>query len=234
MHLLSAVLEQWAPVTEIKTAMKADRFPLHVTGCVESQNCHLADTLGSDYKYRVIVTYNEQRAKELYEDYSYFDKNVYLYPAKDILFYQADVQASLIGKQRLEIIKQIVSGNGATVILTVDGLLDKLAPVESLKEEIFSIKPMQILNVEELREKLLYLGYERMATVEMAGQFAIRGGIIDIFPLTEDSPYRIEMWDDEVDSIRRFDADSQRSLENTEELVIYPAREMVKRYPPIC
>ena len=198
-----------------------------MTGCVESQNCHLADTLGNDYKYRIIVTYNELRAKELYEDYSYFDRNVYLYPAKDILFYQADIQANLIGKQRLEILKQIVSGQGATIILTVDALMDKLAPIEVLKEEIFSVKPMDILDVEKLKEKLISLGYERMATVEMAGQFAIRGGIIDIFPLTEDSPYRIEMWDDEVDSIRRFDADSQRSLESVEELVIYPACEMV-------
>ena len=227
MHLLSAVLEHWAPVTEIKTAMKKNQFPLHVTGCVESQNCHLADTLGNDYKYRIIVTYNEIRAKEIYEDYCYFDKNVYLYPAKDILFYQADVQASIIGKQRLEIIKQIASGNGATIILTVDALMDKLAPLEVLKKEIFSIEPMQILDVEKLRERLLYLGYEKTASVEMAGQFAIRGGIIDIFPLTEDSPYRIEMWDDEVDSIRRFDADSQRSLETADELVIYPACEMV-------
>ena len=198
-----------------------------MTGCVESQNCHLADTLGNDYKYRIIVTYNEIRAKEIYEDYSYFDKNVYLYPAKDILFYQADVQASLIGKQRLEIIKQIASGQEATIILTVDALMDRLAPIDILKKEIFSIRPMDILDVEKLRGKLISLGYEKTATVEMAGQFAIRGGIIDIFPLTEDSPYRIEMWDDEVDSIRRFDADSQRSLETTEELVIYPACEMV-------
>ena len=198
-----------------------------MTGCVESQNCHLADALGNDYKYRVIVTYNEIRAKEIYEDYSYFDKNVYLYPAKDILFYQADVQASLIGKQRLEIITQIASGQEATIILTVDALMDRLAPIDILKKEIFSIRPMDILDVEKLRGKLISLGYEKTATVEMAGQFAIRGGIIDIFPLTEDSPYRIEMWDDEVDSIRRFDADSQRSLETTEELVIYPACEMV-------
>ena len=200
---------------------------MHVTGCVESQNCHLADTLGSNYKYRLIVTYNEIRAKEIYEDYLYFDRNVYLYPAKDVLFYQADVQANIIGKQRLEILKQIMSGNGATIILTMDALMDKLPPMEIMKKEVFSIKPMDIVDVDKLREKLIYLGYEKTAMVEMAGQFAVRGGIIDIFPLTEDSPYRIELWDDEVDSIRRFDGDSQRSLETGDELVIYPAGEMV-------
>lgn len=198
-----------------------------MTGCVESQNCHLADTLGSPYKYRLIVTYNEIRAREIYEDYQYFDRNVYLYPAKDVLFYQADVQANLIGKQRLEILKQCMSGEGATIILTIDGLMDKLPPMDVMKKEIFSISPMDVVDVDQLRDKLTYFGYEKTAVVEMPGQFAVRGGIIDIFPLTEDSPYRLELWDDEVDSIRRFDPDSQRSLEMVDKLVIYPASEMI-------
>lgn len=198
-----------------------------MTSCVESQNCHLADTLGSPYKYRLIVTYNEIRAREIYEDYQYFDRNVYLYPAKDVLFYQADVQANLIGKQRLEILKQCMSGEGATIILTIDGLMDKLPPMNAMKKEIFSISPMDVVDVDQLRDKLTYFGYEKTAVVEMPGQFAVRGGIIDIFPLTEDSPYRLELWDDEVDSIRRFDPDSQRSLEMADSLVIYPASEMI-------
>ena len=227
MHLLSGVLRHWAPVTEIEEAMKKKQFPLHVTGCVESQICHLADTLGNDYRYRIIVTYNEQRAREIYEDYSFFDKNVYLYPAKDVLFYQADVQANLIGKQRLEIIKQIVTGQSATIILTMDALMDKLPPVHLVREERLNLQPMDVVDVDVLKEKLLYLGYEKTGVVEMPGQFCIRGGIIDIYPLTEDSPYRVELWDDEVDSIRRYDADSQRSLEMVDEVNIFPACEMV-------
>lgn len=230
MHLLSAVVSQWAPVMEIADAMKNNRFPMHVTGCVESQNCQLVDTLGKDHKFKLIVTHNEIRAREIYEDYSYFDRNVYLYPAKDVLFYQADIQANIIGKQRLEIIKQIVNGNPATVILTIDALLDRLAPLETIKKEVFTVKSVDVIDIEELSTNLVYLGYEKVSEVELAGQFAIRGGIIDIFPLTEDLPYRIELWDDEVDSIRSFDPDSQRSLETVEELVIFPASEMVIDY----
>ena len=71
------------------------------------------------------------------------------------------------------------------------------------------------------------LGYEREAQVESCGQFSIRGGILDIFPLTEENPWRIELWGDEIDSIRSFDVESQRSIENLEEITIYPATEML-------
>ena len=70
------------------------------------------------------------------------------------------------------------------------------------------------------------MGYEKVAQVEGSGQFSVRGGIIDIFPLTEEVPYRIELWGDEVDSIRTFDPESQRSIEQVDEAVIYPATEM--------
>ena len=81
-------------------------------------------------------------------------------------------------------------------------------------------------DLEELKKTLVSLGYERMGQVEGEGQFAIRGGILDIFPLTEETPVRVELWGDEVDSIRSFDVESQRSIENLEELVIYPATEV--------
>lgn len=227
MHLLSAVCEKWAPMIQIREAMEKKQFPIHVTGCVESQNCQMVDTLGKNHKFKLIITYNEIRARELYEDYSFFDRNVYLYPAKDVLFYQADIQASLIGKQRLEIIKQILQGENATVILTVDALMDKLPSIDTVAKEVFSIGVEKTFPVEELQERLLTIGYEKVAVVEMGGQFAVRGGIVDIFPLTEELPYRIELWGDEVDSIRSFDPDSQRSIDQLDQISIYPASEMV-------
>ena len=227
MHILSAMLEEWAVFGKIRAAMEKKQFPIQVTGCVESQNCHLADALGKDASYRLIVTYNEIRARELYEDYSYFDRNVFLYPAKDVLFYQADIQGNLIGKQRLEIIRQIVSQKEATIIMPIDGLLDKLAPLETIEDGVFTIKVMDRLDFEKLAVRLTDLGYEKNVLVDGSGQFAIRGGILDIFPLTEEVPYRIELWGEEVDSIRSFDPDSQRSIEQVEELSIFPATEMI-------
>ncbi|NLG89931.1 MAG: DEAD/DEAH box helicase, partial [Clostridiaceae bacterium] len=83
------------------------------------------------------------------------------------------------------------------------------------------------IRLDELRAALTRLGYERQAQVEAPGDFAIRGGIIDIFPLTEEAPYRIELWGDEIDSIRIFDVSSQRSIEQVDKLVIYPAAEII-------
>ena len=227
MHVLSAMLEKWAVFSQVQDSMKSRHFPIHLTGCVESQNCHLMDSLGQNYSYRLIVTHNEIRAREMYEDYSYFDRNVFLYPAKDVLFYQADIQGNLIGKQRLEIIKHILSGEGATIIMTIDGLMDRLAPLDTVRDAVFTIRSMDVLDFSKVQEKLIQSGYEKTGLVDSPGQFAIRGGILDIFPLTEVCPYRIELWGEEVDSIRSFDADSQRSIEQVDELFIYPASEMI-------
>ena len=172
MHLLSAMLENWSAFSGIKDAMTKNQFPIHLTGCVESQNCHLMDALGKDYSYRLIVTHNEIRAREMYEDYSYFDRNVFLYPAKDVLFYQADIQGNLIGKQRLEIIKHILSGEKATIIITIDGLMDKLAPLDILKEAVFTIRSMDVIDFAKVQEKLILLGYEKTGLVDNPGQFA--------------------------------------------------------------
>lgn len=227
MHVLSAMLEKWAVFSQVQDSMKSRHFPIHLTGCVESQNCHLMDSLGQNYSYRLIVTHNEIRAREMYEDYSYFDRNVFLYPAKDVLFYQADIQGNLIGKQRLEIIKHILSGESATIIMTIDGLMDRLAPPDTVRKSVFAIHSMDVLDFSRVQGKLIQSGYEKTGLVDSPGQFAIRGGILDIFPLTEECPYRIELWGEEVDSIRSFDADSQRSIEQVDELLIYPASETI-------
>ena len=93
----------------------------------------------------------------------------------------------------------------------------------------FIFKSDSVIDLEKLKADLVELGYERVGQVELPGQFSVRGGIIDIYPLTEENPWRIELWDDEIDSIRSFDAESQRSLENADEITIYPAVEEKRR-----
>ena len=110
---------------------------------------------------------------------------------------------------------------------TVDGLMDHLLPVSMLESQILRTSTGDTIDLNQWKEKLTSLGYERMAQVDGMGQFSIRGGIIDIYPMTEELPLRIELWDDEVDSIRTFDLESQRSVEQLDEAVIYPATELV-------
>ena len=212
---------------ELEKRLKKNRGVLLLSGCVDSQKVHAASSLWQGFPRRVILTYSEQKAREIHEDCRYFDREAVLYQAKDFLFFHADIQGNLLVQQRVRALQALLTKKEVTVITTFDGLMDRLRPLERVKEEILTIGQDSIVEIEALAKKLVRLGYERTGQVEAPGQFAVRGGIVDIFALTEEAPWRIEFWDDEVDSIRSFDAESQRSMENLEEIVIYPAAEPV-------
>ncbi len=212
---------------ELEKRLKKNRGVLLLSGCVDSQKVHAASSLWQGFPRRVILTYSEQKAREIYEDCRYFDREAVLYQAKDFLFFHADIQGNLLVQQRVRALQALLTKKEVTVITTFDGLMDRLRPLERVKEEILTIGQDSIVEIEALAKKLVRLGYERTGQVEVPGQFAVRGGIVDIFALTEEAPWRIEFWDNEVDSIRSFDAESQRSMENLEEIVIYPAAEPV-------
>ena len=167
------------------------------------------------------------RAKELYENYSFFDRNVLYFPAKDLIFFQADIHGNLLEQQRVQVLKALNEGEAVTVVTTAAACMNYLVPFERWKEQIVKVDLESVLDLEKLKRDLVRMGYERMGQVEGPGQFAIRGGILDIFPLTEENPVRIELWGDEVDSIRSFDVESQRSIENLESVLLYPAAELI-------
>lgn len=227
MELLYEPLRESQQFEEMERAVARNEFPIHISGCIDTQKCHLIDSLAREAKYKIIVTYSEDRAKEIWEDYRFFDHSVFLYPAKDVLFYSADIHGNLIAQQRLDVLKHIIEDESATIVLTFQALMDQLIPLEELRKQVIEISVGQLVEMENMEKKLNLLGYERTDLVEMAGQFSVRGGILDIFPLTEECPYRVEFWGDEVDSIRSFDIESQRSIETIDRLCIYPAAEMI-------
>lgn len=198
-----------------------------VTGCADSQLAHFITGLGDGFKQKVIVTFSGTKAKEIYEDLKGFNENVVLYPAKDFIFFSADVHGNVILQQRLECIRKIIEDKECTVVTTADGLMDKIMPLERIKENILEISEGSIIEMGALKRKLVQMGYESVEQVESPGQFAVRGSIIDIYTLTDEVPYRIDMWDDEVDLIKSFEVETQRSIENLEKIIIYPATEYV-------
>ncbi|WP_273327161.1 transcription-repair coupling factor [Vallitalea guaymasensis] len=201
--------------------------PIYLTGAIDSEKCHLMHALGEN-RNKLIITYNELRAREIYEDMKFFSNdNVFLYPAKDIIFYSADVHSNDIIEQRINIIKKLYDSRGYTVILSIDALMDKLIGKSIFESSIIKSKVGDVWNLTEISEKFMFMGYERVSQVESKGQFAIRGGIIDIFPPTEKNAYRIELWDEEIDSIRSMNIESQRSIDKVDEIEIYPAREVI-------
>lgn len=220
-------LQGLAEFEQIKEKSKTNRGILQVSGCMESQKSHLMYGLSGIAPYRLILAEDERRAREIYEDYRFYDRKVYSYPAKDLLFFQADIHGNLLIRQRMKVIKALLEEKELTVVTSIDGCMDFLESLEKIKEQLIHYESDSTVDTEQLKNQLVALGYERVGQVEMPGQFSVRGGIVDIYCLTEENPWRIELWGDEIDSIRSFDPESQRSLENLEELTIYPAVEHI-------
>lgn len=218
-------LQGLAEFEQIKEKSKMNKGILQVSGCMESQKSHLMYGLSGIAPYRLILAEDERRAREIYEDYRFYDRKVYSYPAKDLLFFQADIHGNLLIRQRMKVIKALLEEKELTVVTSIDGCMDFLESLEKIKEQLIHYESDSTVDIEQLKNQLVALGYERVGQVEMPGQFSVRGGIVDIYCLTEENPWRIELWGDEIDSIRSFDPESQRSLENLEELTIYPAVE---------
>ena len=111
-------LKEMRDFEQIREDISNNRLPVHVDGCIDSQKSHFIAALSQAYKYKIIVTYSENRAREIYEDYRFFDKNTLIYPAKDVIFYNADIHGNLIISQRLAVIRKLLDGEPVTVITT--------------------------------------------------------------------------------------------------------------------
>lgn len=226
MKALLAPLKELADYEEIIRERKKREGLLQIAGCVNSQKTHLMYELGDGYRYRLIVFSSEEKAKKAWEEYRFLDDSVYYYPARDLLFFHADIKGKYLLGQRLEVVRALLEQETLTVITTIDAFLDGIPPKEKLLDQKISLHIGESLDFSKLQQELAGMRYDREEEVDAPGQFAVRGGILDIYPLTEEVPVRLELFGDEIDSIRTFDVDSQRSIENLEELTIYPAAEL--------
>lgn len=183
-----------------------------VTGLTEPTKALLVGALPAErYPWRLVIVRDEQQGKRLQRDLRSLAENSWYYPAKDLLFYQADTQGTLLTRQRVEVLRHLLEDEGGTIVTTIDGLMDRISGRESLQEARLCITPGAVMEMSALAAKLQRLGYERVAEVEAMGEFSIRGGIADIFPFSMENPVRVEFWDTEVDNLRAFDVESQRS-----------------------
>ncbi len=225
MQALIRPLEELAEFEELQKRKKSSSGMIQISGCVNSQKTHMMYALSDGCHYKVIACSSESKAKQIYEEYRFLDPNTYLYPAKDLLFYQADLRSRELVQQRMEVIQSVITGQDITVVTSFDGFMDALLPKAEIERRTITVKGDSAVDLAKMQGELARLGYDRETQIEGPGQFAVRGGILDVYPLTEELPIRIELWGDEVDSIRTFDVGTQRSIENLEEVVIYPASE---------
>ncbi len=224
--VFSDPLKELTAYDNMDQALKRREGPVQLSGCMDSQKVHIMSEAADHLPWKLVVTADESHAREILDDFMCFRRDVWFYPAKDLLFYSADIQGNLISRERMVALRHRCEDESGVIVTTIDALMDRLYPEDELLGEILHTKVGEELDLAGWAARLAATGYERTGQVDASGQFAVRGDILDIFPLTEDLPVRIELWDFTVDSIRFFDPESQRSVEELEKIDIYPAREL--------
>ncbi len=202
--------------------------PISISGLTNVGMSQIISAINSYNKKTILlVTYNEIQAKNIVDNLRAFqDDKVVLFPKKEIVTYDYIAESKDLPYQRIETLNKIQENKNLIIVTTIEALMQKLPAKETLYKDILEFKIGDICNLEDIKRKLVNLGYSRYDLIDGRGQFSIRGGIIDI-SLDEKIGVRIELWGDEVDSIRNFSISSQRSISTLEKIKIYPSHEYV-------
>jgi len=156
-----------------------------VNGIVDAQKWHFAaGLLKSRNAPALIIAPSELKAKAIYEDmYYFFRESCHIYPSRDLLFYAADVKSPDITRQRLRVLDKLKNAEAPPVIIiSAEALLDRMTPPETFHRYRMSISVGDVVEPQEIMRKLVQMGYDRSSLAEGPGQFALRGGILDIYP----------------------------------------------------
>ncbi len=225
----TAPLLELEEYTDILGSIRSYTRPVSITGPSESQKAHISYALCSHCGRKgIFVAFNEMHARKLYEDLAFFmGDEVVFFPAKEIMLYDVEAKSYDTVYQRLAAIDRISRGEYSFVVTSVEALSHKMIRPEMFRQYVTRIDQNTRMDMEELIRRLVVSAYERVESVERKGQFAVRGGIVDIFPVDSENAVRLEFFGDEIDSIRWFDTNTQRSTGRVDMVRILPAREMI-------
>ncbi|HEZ6541587.1 TPA: transcription-repair coupling factor [Neisseria meningitidis] len=176
---------------------------------------------------KVVLTQDAEQALRLQTAWRFFrphDTAVFL-PDWETLPYERFSPHQDLVSERLSALWQIKSGAADVLFVPVATAMQKLPPVPFLAGRTFWLKTGQTLDIGRLKTDLVDAGYNHVSHVVAAGEFAVRGGIVDLFPMGSEMPYRIDLFDDEIDSIKTFDTDTQRTISPVSEIRLLPAHE---------
>ncbi|WP_024621156.1 transcription-repair coupling factor [Metaclostridioides mangenotii] len=211
--------------------VKAGQGSLLVNGLLQVQKPHITYSLFKDTsKQTLFIASSELEAKKVYEDLCFYAKDkVEILGFEDINFYHLEAKDRSEEAKKLKVLTRLAKGEEIILVTSIEAILKKYTPKEMLIDNIFSYKVGDTIDLEGLTDKLVNLGYERVSRIEGFGQFSVRGGIVDIFSLEYSNPIRMELFDDEIDSIRTFDVLSQKSIDKIDSFSVTPSREFI--YP---
>ena len=205
----------------IKKIIKEEKSKLSIVGLTDSSKAWmLYGITQNSNKNSIVVCSNIFQANKIIQDLKFYSSDIeiiYL-PPRALQYYDIDAESKDISNQRMYAIERILSGKRNIVVTTIDALLVKMFPNARYKGEEFSISVGDTISINKVVETLAKYGFERSESVEGKGQFAVRGGIIDLFCINSDLPYRIEFFGEDVDSIRTFDPVTQRSIDSVSKI----------------
>ena len=228
-NMLIDPLKNWKSYNQLIEKINSNNGPIATYGIVDESIGHINYAINEHVKKPVlIVTYDEMKAKKIYEDIKKFnEENVELFENREVIFYKVDAISSERLVNRLKVFSRVIKGEPIIVVAHIEALLNKIMNPDIYGSHFICIDKEDTIDVDDLTNKFIQCGYEREHMVEAVGQFSIRGGIIDFFPPSSQNPYRIELFGDEIDSIRIFDIESQRSLELVDQAYISPVKEVL-------
>lgn len=213
---------------EILSNINEKRYPIEISGVSESGRSYIIEGIYENIKRPIVIlTQNDIEAKNLYEDLNFYSDEVYYFPAKEVVFYNIDAISGDLRWERLKVIKEILNDKPKIIVTSIDSITAVYTPKKLFKEYTFNFQVGDEVYFKDLSRKLLECGYERVEVVEGKGEFSLRGGIVDIYPPTSAHPVRIEVFGDEIESIRTFNKNSQRSIEKIDKVEIFPAKEVI-------
>ncbi|HHX51052.1 MAG TPA: transcription-repair coupling factor [Clostridia bacterium] len=175
----------------------------------------------------LIITMDDLSARRIVDDLSTFcgEENVLFFPGQEFLPYQIYARSREISGQRIGVLSNLIRKKPRIVVTTGEAFCQKLMPVQVFRRYLLDLQVGQQLTMETLNTRLTGLGYERVDLVEAPGQYAVRGGLVDVFPLNTSQPLRVDFFDDEIETLRVFDIETQLSGEKLQETIIAPAWE---------
>lgn len=231
MNDIVKILPNFKKFNDYISNVKDNTSPIMLSGLTDSGKVHFAySTYFYAEKPICIITYNELQAKKIIRNLEYFENNINYFPKKEILAYDYLAESKDITYSRIACLNEIHKKQAKIIVTTIEAVSQKIIPEDVLYKNILELKIGDVISLEEIKQKLVLLGYERQDVVENKSEFSVRGGIIDV-AISEKQGIRIELWGDEIDSIRTFDINTQRSLEKRENIKIYPAHEFLLDKP---
>ncbi len=228
MNCLFEPLERLESFNTLLGAVNAGKL-CSVYGPDDSQRAHvLAGIARKTGRKMIVLAANEVLAMRMADDLNVLlDGGARFLPARDISFVKSSASSRELSMRRIEVLGVCLTGGAQVLVAAVDAAMNRMVPPQRFKDRILRISETDRMEPAELMTRLAEAGYERVQLVEARGQCALRGGIVDIYPVGGPNALRIEFFDDEIDSIRSFDVMTQRSISPRSEVCIYPAGEFL-------